>query len=74
MVAPAESSKVTQNNNSLSLDDQTAEKQPQQSQVGGLEEDDEFEEFAVQGNTSEFYVFRMLTRRNETKFIHHMHL
>lgn len=35
--------------NSLKLDEQTTEQQPAQSKVSGLEEDDEFEEFAVQG-------------------------
>lgn len=45
----ASSSKAPQNNNTLSLDEKTAEKQPQQSQVNVLEEDDEFEEFAEQG-------------------------
>lgn len=73
MVAPAESSsKAAQNNNSLSLDEQTAEKQPQQSQVGGLEEDDEFEEFAVQGNTNEICVFQILTvpRKNANNLLY----
>lgn len=44
----ASSSKAPQN--TLNLDEETSEKQPKQSQVGGLEEDDEFEEFAVQGD------------------------
>lgn len=35
--------------NSLKLDEQTTEQQPAQSKVSGLEEDDEFEEFTVQG-------------------------
>lgn len=35
--------------NTLKLDDETSEKRPQQAQVTGLEEDDEFEEFEVQG-------------------------
>lgn len=38
-----------QNTNSLKLDEQTRDQQPQQSQLIGLEEDDEFEEFEVQG-------------------------
>ncbi|KAH8104884.1 DSS1/SEM1 family-domain-containing protein [Phellopilus nigrolimitatus] len=42
----ASTSKPSQNN--LGLDEQTSEQQPQQSQVSGLEEDDEFEEFGVQ--------------------------
>lgn len=43
----ASSSKEPQN--SLKLDAQTTEQQPAQPQLSGLEEDDEFEEFAVQG-------------------------
>lgn len=43
----ASSSKPAQN--SLKLDEKTSEQKPQQSQLSGLEDDDEFEEFAVQG-------------------------
>ncbi|KAI5120118.1 hypothetical protein M0805_002202 [Coniferiporia weirii] len=34
--------------NTLKLDEETSEQRPQQSNVSGLEEDDEFEEFSVQ--------------------------
>jgi len=43
----ASSSKPAQQN-SLKLDEKTSEQKPQQSQLSGLEDDDEFEEFAVQ--------------------------
>jgi 26 proteasome complex subunit DSS1 len=37
--------------NTLKLDESTSAQQPAQSQLSGLEEDDEFEEFAVQGTS-----------------------
>ncbi len=46
----ASTSKPSQN--SSKPDEKTSEQKPQQSQLSGLEDDDEFEEFAVQGPQS----------------------
>ncbi|THH01038.1 hypothetical protein EW145_g6987 [Phellinidium pouzarii] len=42
------SSSTSASKNTLKLDEETSVQQPPQSQVSGLEEDDEFEEFTVQ--------------------------
>ena len=47
-MAPADASS-SKTQNSLKLDEKTTEQKPAQPQLSGLEEDDEFEEFAVQG-------------------------
>lgn len=51
--------------NSLKLDEKTTGQQPAQSQLSGLEEDDEFEEFAVQGICNSILAFPMLMRSRD---------
>lgn len=49
-MAPADASSSTKSaQNSLKLDSETSEQKAQQPKLSGLEEDDEFEEFPVQG-------------------------
>ena len=43
--------------NTLKLDEGTSAQQPAQPQLSGLEEDDEFEEFEVQGASRQCFVF-----------------